>query len=275
MWLWLPLLVIAFDAQFCTLTLDCLELKGTFTGHQKHNRLRFFVFFFTVSLLDYYPIHKNMQCCLKLHRTFKNCLHAPTFWCSLTVCFPSSIFIFRKRPPIKSKKSPVGSWRSFFNLGKSSSMSKRKLHRNPSEPNELKAMALAGKLFLCNIKCFVYLFFCFCSLSLFNEEQMSVKHVLLVFTAGGRGDTATLRSAKSEESLSSLHNVEGNYYVQPSFSSCRLFFPFYFGICKFDKAVWYFCIYIIVSHTGFNIVPDGMEQIDGIFWWHVENILTF
>ncbi|KAM9846947.1 rho GTPase-activating protein 32 [Aulostomus maculatus] len=77
----------------------------------------------------------------------------------------------RKRPPIKSKKSPVGSWRSFFNLGKSSSMSKRKLHRNPSEPNELKAMALAG----------------------------------------GRGDTATLRSAKSEESLSSLHNAEGEH----------------------------------------------------------------
>uniref|UniRef100_A0A8C2D2K9 Rho GTPase activating protein 32b n=1 Tax=Cyprinus carpio TaxID=7962 RepID=A0A8C2D2K9_CYPCA len=51
----------------------------------------------------------------------------------------------RKRQPIKSKKSPVGSWRSFFNLGKSSSMSKRKLHRNPSEPNELKAMALAGE----------------------------------------------------------------------------------------------------------------------------------
>ncbi|XP_061608272.1 rho GTPase-activating protein 32 isoform X3 [Phyllopteryx taeniolatus] len=79
----------------------------------------------------------------------------------------------RKRPPVKSKKSPVGSWRSFFNLGKSSSMSKRKLQRNPSEPNELKAMALAG----------------------------------------GRGDTATLRSAKSEESLSSLHNVEGESKV--------------------------------------------------------------
>ncbi|XP_029030079.1 rho GTPase-activating protein 32 isoform X2 [Betta splendens] len=79
----------------------------------------------------------------------------------------------RKRPPIKSKKSPVGSWRSFFNLGKSSAMSKRKLHRNPSEPNELKAMALSG----------------------------------------GRGDTATLRSAKSEESLSSLHNVEGESKV--------------------------------------------------------------
>ncbi|XP_011609344.2 rho GTPase-activating protein 32 isoform X2 [Takifugu rubripes] len=79
----------------------------------------------------------------------------------------------RKRPPSKSKKSPVGSWRSFFNLGKSSAMSKRKLHRNPSEPNELKAMALAGS----------------------------------------RGDTATLRSAKSEESLSSLHNVEGESKV--------------------------------------------------------------
>ncbi|XP_051955289.1 rho GTPase-activating protein 32-like [Xyrauchen texanus] len=79
----------------------------------------------------------------------------------------------RKRQLIKSKKSPVGSWRSFFNLGKSSSMSKRKLHRNPSEPNELKSMALAG----------------------------------------GRGDTGTLRSAKSEESLTSLHNVEGESRV--------------------------------------------------------------
>ncbi|XP_077402567.1 rho GTPase-activating protein 32 isoform X3 [Vanacampus margaritifer] len=82
----------------------------------------------------------------------------------------------RKRPPVKPKKSPVGSWRSFFNLGKSSSVSKRKLQRNPSEPNELKAMALAG----------------------------------------GRGDTATLRSAKSEESLSSLHNVEGESKVYRS-----------------------------------------------------------
>ncbi|KAI5622442.1 rho GTPase-activating protein 32 isoform X2 [Silurus asotus] len=79
----------------------------------------------------------------------------------------------RKRQPIKSKKSPVGSWRSFFNLGKSSSTSKRKLHRNPSEPTELKAMALGGS----------------------------------------RGDTGTLRSAKSEESLSSLHNVEGESKV--------------------------------------------------------------
>ncbi|KAJ8368284.1 hypothetical protein SKAU_G00083120 [Synaphobranchus kaupii] len=76
----------------------------------------------------------------------------------------------RKRPPSKTKKSPVGSWRSFFNLGKSSSMAKRKLQRNPSEPSELKTMALAG---------------------------------------GRGGDSGTLRSAKSEESLSSLHNVEG------------------------------------------------------------------
>ncbi|KAG2470181.1 rho GTPase-activating protein 32 isoform X1 [Polypterus senegalus] len=79
----------------------------------------------------------------------------------------------RKRPPGKVKKSPVGSWRSFFNLGKSSSMAKRKLHRNPSEPNEMKAMALAG----------------------------------------GRGETGTLRSAKSEESLTSLHNVDGESKV--------------------------------------------------------------
>ncbi|NWZ24167.1 RHG32 protein, partial [Asarcornis scutulata] len=43
------------------------------------------------------------------------------------------------------KKSPVGSWRSFFNLGKSSSVSKRKLQRNPSEPSEMKATARAGE----------------------------------------------------------------------------------------------------------------------------------
>lgn len=30
-----------------------------------------------------------------------------------------------------------------------------------------------------------------------------------LYISGSRGDTATLRSAKSEESLSSLHNVEG------------------------------------------------------------------
>ncbi|XP_013921184.1 PREDICTED: rho GTPase-activating protein 32 [Thamnophis sirtalis] len=54
--------------------------------------------------------------------------------------------LLRKRPPSKMKKSPVGSWRSFFNLGKSSSLSKRKLQRNPSEPSEMKAIALAAQL---------------------------------------------------------------------------------------------------------------------------------
>eukprot|EP00063_Salmo_salar_P095492 XP_014070327.1 PREDICTED: rho GTPase-activating protein 32-like isoform X1 [Salmo salar] len=74
-----------------------------------------------------------------------------------------------KRAPGKVKKSPVGSWRSFFHLGKSSSMtSKRKLKRHPSEPNEIKSIALPG----------------------------------------GRGDSGTLRSTKSEESLTSLHNLE-------------------------------------------------------------------
>ncbi|XP_069904431.1 rho GTPase-activating protein 32 isoform X3 [Oryctolagus cuniculus] len=75
----------------------------------------------------------------------------------------------RKRPQTKMKKSPVGSWRSFFNLGKSSSVSKRKLQRNESEPSEMKAMALKG----------------------------------------GRAEGA-LRSAKSEESLTSLHAVDGD-----------------------------------------------------------------
>ncbi|XP_078386869.1 rho GTPase-activating protein 32 isoform X1 [Cetorhinus maximus] len=80
--------------------------------------------------------------------------------------------IDRKRTTSKPKKSPVGTWRSFFNLGKSSSVTKRKLHRNPSEPTQMKSMVLAA-----------------------------------------RGDSGTLRSAKSEESLSSLHNVEGESKV--------------------------------------------------------------
>uniref|UniRef100_A0A667XFU1 Rho GTPase activating protein 32a n=1 Tax=Myripristis murdjan TaxID=586833 RepID=A0A667XFU1_9TELE len=74
-----------------------------------------------------------------------------------------------KRGLAKAKKSPVGNWLSFFHLGKSHSVSKRKLKRHPSEPNEIKSIALPG----------------------------------------GRGDSGTLRSTKSEESLTSLHNVEG------------------------------------------------------------------
>lgn len=34
--------------------------------------------------------------------------------------------------------------------------------------------------------------------------------------AGGRGESGTLRSTKSEESLTSLHNVEGNYSLASS-----------------------------------------------------------
>ncbi|XP_067307267.1 rho GTPase-activating protein 32 isoform X1 [Pseudorasbora parva] len=79
--------------------------------------------------------------------------------------FPSE----RKKGSTKAKKSPVGNWLSFFNMGKSSTTAKPKLHRHPSEPNEMKTTPLPG----------------------------------------GRGDTGTLRSAKSEESLSSSHNFEG------------------------------------------------------------------
>ncbi|KAK9521020.1 hypothetical protein VZT92_020865 [Zoarces viviparus] len=75
-----------------------------------------------------------------------------------------------KRPSVKPKKSPVGNWLSFFHLGKSYSVSKRKLKRHPSEPNEIKSIALPG----------------------------------------GRGDSGTLRSTKSEESLTSMQNVEGD-----------------------------------------------------------------
>ncbi|XP_069004462.1 rho GTPase-activating protein 32 [Embiotoca jacksoni] len=83
-----------------------------------------------------------------------------------------------KRPPVKAKKSPVGNWLSFFHLGKSHSVSKRKLKRHPSEPNEIKSIALPG----------------------------------------GRGDSGTLRSTKSEESLTSLHNFEGE---PPSYRPLR------------------------------------------------------
>uniref|UniRef100_A0A672FV74 Rho GTPase activating protein 32a n=1 Tax=Salarias fasciatus TaxID=181472 RepID=A0A672FV74_SALFA len=84
----------------------------------------------------------------------------------------------RWRPTAKAKKSPVGNWLSFFHLGKSHSMSKRKLKRHPSEPNEIKSIALPG----------------------------------------GRGDSGTLRSTKSEESLTSLHNFEGE---PPSYRPLR------------------------------------------------------
>ncbi|XP_055052254.1 rho GTPase-activating protein 32 isoform X1 [Misgurnus anguillicaudatus] len=83
--------------------------------------------------------------------------------------FPSE----RKKGSTKSKKSPVGNWLSFFNMGKSSAPAKPKLQRHPSEPNEMKTTPLPG----------------------------------------GRGDTGTLRSAKSEESLSSSHNFEGGSNV--------------------------------------------------------------
>ncbi|XP_028825301.1 rho GTPase-activating protein 32 isoform X2 [Denticeps clupeoides] len=75
----------------------------------------------------------------------------------------------KKKVPAKTKKSPVGNWRSFFNLGKSSSTAKRKLQRHPSEPSDIKTVPLPG----------------------------------------GRGDSGTLRSAKSEESLTSSHIFEG------------------------------------------------------------------
>ncbi|KAK2847422.1 hypothetical protein Q5P01_010421 [Channa striata] len=83
-----------------------------------------------------------------------------------------------KRPPAKTKKSPVGNWLSFFHLSKSHSGSKRKLKRHPSEPNEIKSIALPG----------------------------------------GRGDSGTLRSTKSEESLTSLHNIQGE---PPSYRPIR------------------------------------------------------
>uniref|UniRef100_A0A672KHZ8 Rho GTPase-activating protein 32 n=2 Tax=Sinocyclocheilus grahami TaxID=75366 RepID=A0A672KHZ8_SINGR len=79
--------------------------------------------------------------------------------------FPSE----RSVSSTKAKKSPVGNLFSFFNMGKSSATAKPKLHRHPSEPNEMKTTPLPG----------------------------------------GRGDSGTLRSAKSEESLSSSHNFEG------------------------------------------------------------------
>lgn len=39
----------------------------------------------------------------------------------------------------------MGNWLSFFHLGKSQSVSKRRLKRHPSEPNEIKSMPLPGQ----------------------------------------------------------------------------------------------------------------------------------
>ncbi|XP_053095904.1 rho GTPase-activating protein 32 isoform X3 [Pangasianodon hypophthalmus] len=81
----------------------------------------------------------------------------------------------RKKAQTKVKKSPVASWRSFFSMAKSSTTAKRKLLRHPSEPNNMKtSQALPG----------------------------------------GRGDTGTLRSSKSEESLSSNNLEDGSAMYQ-------------------------------------------------------------
>lgn len=53
--------------------------------------------------------------------------------------------------------------------------------------------------------------------------------------AGGRGDCGTLRSTKSEESLTSLHTVEGN-----------------FTLCKL-QAVYIICMYVIKSDSVKNV----------------------
>ncbi|XP_054651317.1 LOW QUALITY PROTEIN: rho GTPase-activating protein 32 [Dunckerocampus dactyliophorus] len=100
-----------------------------------------------------------------------------------------------KRAPSKAKKSPVGNWLSFFHLGKSNSVSKRKLKRHPSEPNEIKSIALPGRVSASNAIWMPLLFI--------------DRYHHCFFGLGGRGDSGTLRSAKSEESLTSLHTLEG------------------------------------------------------------------
>lgn len=51
------------------------------------------------------------------------------------------------------------------------------------------------------------------------------KNTVLKTFAGGRGDSGTLRSTKSEESLTSLHNVDGNLKLSTEllqFAPCGL-----------------------------------------------------
>lgn len=97
-----------------------------------------------------------------------------------------------KRPPAKAKKSPVGNWLSFFHLGKSQSVCKRRLKRHPSEPNEIKCMALPGQG----------------PASARLKAQFSCS--TLCDVTGGKGNSGTLRSTKSEESLASLQALEGS-----------------------------------------------------------------
>lgn len=56
--------------------------------------------------------------------------------------------LIRKKVQTKVKKSPVASWRSFFNMGRSSTTAKRKVLRHTTEPNNMKtSQALAGRVF--------------------------------------------------------------------------------------------------------------------------------
>lgn len=62
-------------------------------------------------------------------------------WCTINNILCSH----RKKAQTRVKKSPVASWRSFFNMAKSSTTAKRKLLRHPSEPNNMKhSQALPG-----------------------------------------------------------------------------------------------------------------------------------
>ncbi|ELW64534.1 Rho GTPase-activating protein 32, partial [Tupaia chinensis] len=112
----------------------------------------------------------------------------------------------RKRPQNKMKKSPVGSWRSFFNLGKSSSVSKRKLQRNESEPSEMKALAMKGR---CSARARCLLQALLAGVRHRPCREKELQTLPLPPKSGGRAE-GTLRSAKSEESLTSLHAVDGD-----------------------------------------------------------------
>lgn len=86
--------------------------------------------------------------CLSLPVSFKvpSCSNGfiTGIWCTINNILCSH----RKKAQTKVKKSPVASWRSFFSMAKSSTTTKRKLLRHPSEPNNMKtSQALSGRAF--------------------------------------------------------------------------------------------------------------------------------
>lgn len=128
-----------------------------------------------------------------------------------------------KRPPAKAKKSPVGNWLSFFHLGKSHSVSKRKLKRHPSEPNEIKSIALPGLSLLLlrsqktrsfctpNLQCFCFCILIYCFLVLIDVfirgADSFIRNINLIKCLQGEEEIVALCALPKVKNLSPLCKI--------------------------------------------------------------------